>query len=124
MPSIALLALDELPDGLLADLLQLLLDAETAARPAPAPELETCVYCRSESVDVTGLGAVPTTIESDDWTGIDGNGDPVCAMCWCGACQTGHIDDAERDACEVGVDVDNPPCSIDPDRIYEMRTGR
>lgn len=114
-----------LSDTQLGDLLQALLDtvdARRLEREKAAADTEVCAYCRAEPVDVSGLGAVTS---NDDWTGIDGNGDPVCRDCWCAACTCGHVDVDERNRCEMGIgENDDSPCLGDPDRTYELMTGR
>lgn len=120
-----LVDLEELSDEQLATLRRALLDVidEGVVARATTVAAEVCTYCRSADVAITVRGAV--SIDSaDGYTGIDGNGDPVCRECWCQGCEMGHIDVDERDVCEFGVDPDAPPCMADADRLYELAAGK
>jgi hypothetical protein len=70
------------------------------------------------SVTIAGPGAAPTLLELDPltdhrYTGLNGNGDWICQLCWCPACQMHHLDSDERERCEMGVENDEPACDGD-----------
>lgn len=82
----------------------------------PISESEPCFY-GAEPVTIHPAGAV-TTCTPDGYDGLDAEGRPVCAECWCPTCGYGHATAEERATCERYVEDDTAcPHSVPAPRV-------